>query len=348
MSLTHELEVLPAAAATRQRVAPRTTLLLVAIGLVCLAAIASVAIGVRTTGWHDIVLGLSGDDSTIGSAAVVKRIPRTVLALLVGGALGLAGAVMQGITRNPLADPGLLGITMGAALAVVTGIAFLGLADPASYLWVAIGGAAVTAVLVYLLGSMGRGGPTPLKLTLAGAATSAACSSLVSAILLPRIDVMNEFRFWEIGGVGGADWHRIGLALPFLAVGLAICLVSARGLNLLALGDDVAAGLGQDVTRTRLVAGAGSVILCGAATAIAGPIAFVGLLVPHLCRQLVGVDHRWLLPTSVLLGAGWLTAADVLGRLIARPAEVDVGIVAALLGAPFFIWLVRRTKVRAL
>jgi iron complex transport system permease protein len=349
VSLTHELGVLSAAPATKQRAAHRsTTLLLLGAVLVALAAVASVAIGVRATGWHDLVLGLSGDDSTIGAAAVLKRVPRTVLALLVGGALGLAGAVMQGVTRNPLADPSLLGITMGAALAVVTGIAFLGLASPASYLLVAIAGAAVTAVLVYLLGSAGRGGPTPLKLTLAGAATSAACSSLVSAILLPRVDVMNEFRFWQIGGVGGADWDRIALALPVLGVGSAVCLFSARGLNLLALGDDVAAGLGQRVVRTRLVAGAGSVILCGAATSAAGPIAFVGLIVPHLCRLLVGVDHRWLLPASALLGAGLLTVADVLGRVIARPAEVDVGIVAALLGAPFFIWLVRRTQVRAL
>jgi iron complex transport system permease protein len=348
VTLTHELGVLPAAAATRRRAALRSTVFAVAIGLVVLAALASVAIGVRATGWHDVVLGLSGNDSTIGSSAVVKRVPRTVLALLVGAALGLAGAVMQGVTRNPLADPSLLGITMGAALAVVGGIAFLGLASPSSYLWVAIAGAAVTAVLVYLLGSAGRGGPTPLKLTLAGAAVSAAASSLVSAILLPRVDVMNEFRFWQIGGVGGADWDRIALALPFLVVGAGVCLLSARGLNLLALGDDVAAGLGQRVVRTRLVAGAGSVILCGAATAIAGPIAFVGLIVPHVGRLVVGVDHRWLLPASVLLGAALLTVADVLGRVIARPAEVDVGIVAALLGAPFFIWLVRRTKVRAL
>lgn len=348
MSLTRELVVPSVSVATRRRAVPRSTVPAVVLVLVCVAALASVAIGVRATGWHDIVLGLSGNDSTIGAAAVLKRIPRTVLALVVGGALGLAGAVMQGITRNPLADPGMLGITMGAALAVVTGIAFFGLVDPSTYLWVAIGGAGVTAVAVYLLGSMGRGGPTPLKLTLAGAATSAACSSLVSAILLPRIDVMNEFRFWQIGGVGGADWHRIGLALPFFAVGGLACLLSARGLNLLALGDDVAAGLGENVARTRLLAGAGSVVMCGAATAIAGPIAFVGLLVPHLSRLVVGVDHRWLLPTSVLVGAAWLTAADVIGRVIARPAEVDVGIVAALFGAPFFIWLVRRTKARSL
>lgn len=345
MSLAPPLEVLPAEA---RRATPRPTVLAAAVVLALIAAVASVSVGARTTGWQDLVLGLTGDDSTIGAAAVAARIPRTVLALLVGGALGLSGAVMQGITRNPLADPGLLGITMGASLAVVTGIAFLGLTEPSSYLWVAIGGAAVTAVLVHLLGTTGRGSPTPLRLALAGAATSAACSSLVSAILLPRVDVMNEFRFWQVGGVGGADWHRIGLALPFLLAGTAICLASARGLDMLALGDDLAAGLGERVQRTRLVAGAGAVILCGAATAIAGPIAFVGLLVPHACRLVVGVGHRWLLPTSVVAGAALLTGADVVGRIVARPAEVDVGIVVALIGAPGFIWLVRRTRARAL
>jgi iron complex transport system permease protein len=343
-----ELGTPPAAAATRQRAAYRPVWLGVAVALVAASAVASVAVGVAGVGWHDIVRGLSGDDSTLGSAAVVKRLPRTVLALLVGAALGLAGAVMQGITRNPLADPAMLGITNGASLAVVSGIAFFGLRSPQTYLWVAIAGAAVTALFVYAVGSMGRGGATPLKLALAGAATAAALASLVSAVLLPRIQAMNQFRFWQVGGVGGADWHRIGLMLPLLAVGALLCVASARGLNSLALGDDVAAGLGEHVGRTRLVAGAGAVVLCGAATAIAGPIAFVGLIVPHACRLLVGVDHRWLLPACVVVGAGLLTLADVVGRVIARPEEVEVGIVTALIGAPVFVWIVRRTKVRAL
>lgn len=318
------------------------------IGLLVVVAVASVALGVRLVGWHDLLTGLGGADGTSDQAAVVKRVPRTVLALLVGASLGLAGAVLQGATRNPLADPGLLGITNGASLAVVSGIAFFGLSSPSSYVWVAIAGAGAAAVFVYFVGSLGRGGATPLKLTLAGAACGAAFSSLVSAILLPRIDVMNQFRFWQIGGVGGGSWDLLAQIVPFLAVGALLSLGSARGLNTLALGDDVAAGLGQRVATTRVVAALGAVVLCGAATSAAGPIAFVGLIVPHLCRLLVGVDHRWLLPSCVLAGALLLTAADVAGRLVARPAEVDVGIMTALLGAPVFIAIVRRQRMRAL
>lgn len=325
-----------------------------AVGLTLVAVVASVGLGARVIAWEDVVAGLSnvltgtssGDD--IALAAVEKRVPRTLLALLAGAALGLAGAVMQGVTRNPLADPGILGVTTGAALTVVVGIAFFGLASPTAYVWVAITGGAAAAVLVYAVGSLGRGGATPLKLTLAGAATSAAFSSLISAILLPRIDVMNQFRFWQIGGVGGATYETISLVLPFVAVGTVISLAAARGLNSLALGDDVAAGLGERVTRTRLVAAVGAVTLCGAVTAVAGPIGFVGLVVPHLCRILIGIDNRWLLPMSMVVGAGLLTTADVIGRVVARPSEVDVGIVTALIGAPVFIYVVRRHTVRAL
>lgn len=348
MTLVHQLGRSPHADATRRVATSRSVWLVGALAVTAIAALASVAFGVRVVGWADVVDGLTGNDDTVSAAAVAKRIPRTLLALIAGAALGLAGAVMQGVTRNPLADPGLLGITQGASLAVVSGMAFFGLSAPSSYVWVAIAGAAAAAVFVWAVGSMGRGGPTPLKLALAGAATAAACTSLVSAVLLPRIDVMDSFRFWQIGGVGGASYDRIGLVVPFLVVGALLCLGSARGLNSLALGDDVAAGLGQRVGTTRLLAAAGAVTLCGAATAVTGPIGFVGLVVPHLCRLLIGVDHRWLLPASAITGAALLTAADVIGRVVARPSEVDVGIVTAFIGAPFFIWIVRRTKVRAL
>ncbi|TFV66625.1 UNVERIFIED_ORG: iron ABC transporter permease [Bacillus sp. AZ43] len=309
---------------------------------------ASVAIGSRGVGWSEITGALGGSSDTIGEAAVTKRIPRTVLAVVVGAALGLSGAVMQGVTRNPLADPGVLGINMGASLAVVAGLAWFGLFSATSIIWTAIAGAAVSAVFVYAVGSLGRGGPTPLKLALAGAATSAALTSFITAVALPRGDIAESVQSWEIGGVGGASFDTIGTGLPFLAVGLAISLLSARSLNSLALGDELAAGLGERVALARGVAALGSVLLCGAATAIAGPIGFVGLVVPHLCRLLVGVDHRWLLPFSALTGACLLTAADVLGRIVARPGEIDVGIITALIGAPFFIAIVRRQKVREL
>ncbi|MFE3828289.1 FecCD family ABC transporter permease [Streptomyces sp. NPDC059092] len=338
----------PHAAVTRRTAGARTLWLLAAVLVLAAIMVASLAFGSRDVAWSDVWAALGGADDSLEQAAATKRLPRTVLAAVIGAALGLAGCVMQGVTRNPLADPGILGVNMGASLAVVTGVAFFGLTSPTAYVWVAIAGAALSALFVYTVGTIGRGGATPLKLALAGAATSAAFASLVSAVVLPRNDIAGSFRLWQIGGVGGASFERIGQVLPFLLVGFAVCLLSARALNSLALGDELAAGLGERVAVARAMAALGAVVLCGAATAVTGPIAFVGLVVPHTCRLLVGVDHRWLLPFSALLGASLLTAADVVGRVVARPAEIDVGIVTALIGAPFFIYIVRRQKVRAL
>lgn len=326
----------------------RLTWLVVVLVVLAMLMAASVAIGSRSVGWTDIVGGLSGAPEDLGQAAVERRVPRTVLALLAGAALGVSGAVMQGVTRNPLADPGILGVNMGAWLAVVIGIAWFNMSTATSYIWTAIAGAAITAVFVYTIGSVGRGGATPLKLALSGVATSAALASLITAVALPRGDISMSVRSWQVGGVGGASFSTIRLLVPFLVVGFVLSVLSARALDSLALGDDVAAGLGERVVRARLVAALGAVVLCGASTALTGPIAFVGLVVPHLCRLLVGVGHRWLLPFSALTGAGLLVAADVVGRIVARPSEIDVGIVTALLGAPFFISVVRRQKVREL
>ncbi len=276
------------------------------------------------------------------------RIPRTLLALIAGAALGLAGSVMQGVTRNPLADPGILGVNMGASLAVVVAVAWFDISSNEAYIWTAILGAGCSAAFVYTIGSLGRGGATPLKLALAGAATSVAFASMVIAVVLPRNDIAGGIRSWQIGGVGGATFERILPVLPFLAAGFLISLLSARKLNSLALGDDLAAGLGERVALARGVAALGAILLCGATTAVCGPIGFLGLVVPHLCRLLVGVDYRWLLPFSALGGACLLLAADVIGRIVARPAELDVGIVTALIGAPFFIAIVRRQRVREL
>ena len=215
-------------------------------------------------------------------------------------------------------------------------------------MFLAIFGSAFAAAFVYVVGSLGRGGATPLKLALAGAATSAALTALVSAILLPRIDVMDSFRHWQIGGVAGAEWDRLGIAIPFLIVGTLICVFTAGGLNALALGDELATGLGENVLRTRILSSIGAVILCGVATALAGPIGFVGLIVPHLCRLIVGTDHRWLMPTTALAGAVLVILADTLGRVIVPGQEVAVGIIMPIIGAPFFIWIVRRQKVREL
>lgn len=348
MTLAATRTPLPDAASLRRPAAVRVAWLAAGVGVLVVLCGLSVAFGVRTVTLADILAGLGGGSEGIAQAAVQARIPRTVLAVLVGAALGMAGTGMQAVTRNPLADPGILGVSGGAALAVVFGIVFFGMSDPVAYMIVAIIGAAAAAVFVYAVGSLGRGGATPLKLTLAGAAISAAFASLTSAILLPRVDAMETFRFWQIGGVGGATWDRITLILPALAVGALICVLCARGMNSLALGDDLAAGLGENVFRTRLLAAAGAVILCGAATAVAGPIAFVGLVIPHMCRLLVGTDHRWLLPFTAIAGAALLVAADVLGRIVARPEEIEVGIITAFIGAPLFIWIVRRQRVREL
>ncbi|WKT90840.1 iron ABC transporter permease [Microbacterium maritypicum] len=339
----------PGAADLRRPVLVRTIWLLVGIVVLVVLSVLSISFGVRAVSFDDIAAALTGRTDTIAEAAIVKRIPRTVLALLVGAALALSGATMQAVTRNPIADPGILGVSNGASLAVVCGIAFFGLADPYGQMAFAIAGAGIAAVFVYTVGSLGRGGATPLKLALAGAATSAAFASLISAVMLPRVDLLQTFQSWQIGGVGGAEWPRIALTAPVLAVGALICFLCSRGMNSLALGDEMAKGLGENVFRTRLISALGAVILAGAATAIAGPIGFVGLIIPHVCRMLVGTDHRWLLPFSAIAGAALLTASDIVGRVIAPSSEeIQVGIITAIIGAPFFIWIVRRQKVREL
>lgn len=316
--------------------------------LLALLAALSVTVGTREVPWSDIYAGLSGKTENIGQAAVVVRIPRTLLALLAGAALALAGAVMQGVTRNPLSDPGILGVNAGAALVVVLGVAWFDMSSPQGFLWSAIFGAGFATLFVYRVGSLGPGGATPLKLTLAGAATSVACASLIIAVVLPRNDIAGGIQMWSVGGVGGATFDRIVPVVPIIAVGFVISLLSAQKLNALALGDDMAAGLGENVAMARIVASLGGVLLCGATTAMCGPIGFVGLVVPHVCRLLIGVNYRWLLPAATLGGACLLLAGDIVGRIVARPAEIQVSIITALLGAPFFIWIVRRQRIREL
>ncbi|MCD9155121.1 FecCD family ABC transporter permease [Aeromicrobium duanguangcaii] len=322
--------------------------LLVSLIALAVAVFLSVAFGARVVSLGEVWTALTTDSDDVTSAAVRSRVPRTILAIVVGAALAVAGAVLQAVTRNPLADPFILGINSGASLLVVIAIAFFGAATMPLYIVFALAGAALAAVFVYSVGSLGIGGPTPLKLALAGAITTAAFTSLSSAILLPRIDVMRVFRFWQVGSVGRAENHDTLMVLPILLVGAAVCLLAARSLNILALGDEAAAGLGVHVTRTRIGAAAGAIILCGGATALAGPIGFIGLIVPHLVRQLVGADHRWLLPVCAVAGATLLTLADVAGRVLGRPDEIDVGVVTALIGGPVFLWVVlRRPGARA-
>lgn len=325
----------------------------VAIAAVVLSVVLSLSFGSRTVSFDEVIEGIStwfrGETPTdIGAIAVQSRIPRTILALLAGAALALSGALMQAITRNPLADPGILGVNTGAALAVVIGIAFLGVSSSFGYLGLALIGSFITAFFVYFVGSVGPGGTTPIKLALAGAATTAALSSLVAAILLPRQAVMDEFRYWQIGNVGRASWETMGVIVPVLIIGTVVALLCASALNALALGDDVATGLGVPVGRVRIIAAVAGVALCAAVTAVAGPIGFVGLMVPHAVRLVAGSDQRWLLPLSALGGAVLLTLADTIGRVIGSPGEVEAGIVTAFLGAPVLIAIARKTRMKAL
>ena len=295
-----------------------------------------------------VVDALRGHDAASSDhQVIVNRVPRLLAGLLVGAALGLAGTIMQGIARNPLADPGLFGVNAGAALAVVSAIS-LGVTAAAGYVWFAFAGAAVVSVLVYALGSLGRSGATPVKLALAGAAVSAALTSLTNAVLLTDAATFDRQRFWTVGSLTGRRLDLVAQLAPFVLAGIVAALCTGRLLNALSLGDDLARGLGQRVGLARAACVAVSVLLCGAATAIAGPVWFLGLLVPHLARVVTGPDHRWVLPYSMLMAPILLLVSDVLGRLVVRPGELQVGIVLSFVGGPFLIALVRRRKLAAL
>jgi iron complex transport system permease protein len=276
------------------------------------------------------------------------RLPRTVVALVVGAALGLAGALMQSLTRNPLADPGVLGVNAGAGLAVVLAVAVLGVSGVWSYLWFAFAGAAAASVAVYALGAAGRQSATPVRLALAGVAITAALSALTQTVVLADQHAFNEFRYWVSGSLEGRGWPVLAATGPFILVGTLLALAVGPALNALALGDEAGRALGVRVARTRTLTMVAITLLCGAATAAAGPLSFVGLAVPFLARALVGSDQRWVSAMSLVLGPAWLLGADVLARVLVAPQEVPVGIVAALAGAPFFVALVRRRKVAAL
>lgn len=324
-------------------------ILLCSVILLVAAAVASLMLGSRGIGFAEMLDGLFRPEMDSYEANIVrKRISRTVFSLCCGAALGVSGALMQSVTRNPIADPSILGVNTGASLFVVGGMAFLNAGAAHVSIWLALAGAAGTAVFVYGIGSMGRGGATPIKLVLAGAATSAALSSLVSAIMLPRAYVMDQFRFWQVGSVGAGSWSAVATISPFLVIGFLIAAITAPALNALALGDEAAAGLGVRTGVLRLLAAFGGVILCGATTALAGPIGFVGLLATHVMRLNLGPDLRYVIPMSAVSGALILTISDVCGRIIGRPGELEVGVVTAFIGAPILIILAIRSKVRSL
>ncbi|WP_240757362.1 FecCD family ABC transporter permease [Nakamurella flava] len=327
----------------------KTAIAVVLFALVVLVSLLSVAIGSRTIPLSEVLGVLFSPDGSQTSTIVHElRIPRTLLGLIVGVALGLAGAVMQALTRNPLADPGLLGVNAGAAVAVVGGIAVFGIGTAVGYLPFAMAGAAVASLVVYLLGAAGRSGATPVRLALAGVAVTAALTAVIEALTLLDPATFDRYRFWVVGALAGRGMDVFWPVLIPIVVGSLLALLLGRSLNAMALGDDVGRALGARIGRTRIASGLVIMLLAGAATAAAGPISFLGLAVPHAARAITGPDNRWVLAYSALLAPLILVGADVIGRVVLRPGELGVGTVTAILGAPIFIALVRRRRVAQL
>ncbi|MFI5653729.1 FecCD family ABC transporter permease [Streptomyces anulatus] len=331
----------------------RPALLVAALGaLLVLLCLLSLGLGALSIPPGDVLKALTGQPTgpRVEDVILSVRVPRTALGLAAGAALGLSGCVMQALTRNPLADPGILGVSAGAAFAIVLAAGVAGIGSLLGYIWFAFAGAMAASVVVYLLGRLGRSGSTPVKLALAGVAVTAVLSSLTSAVVLTDPAALDRFRFWSAGSLADQDASTVLRVLPFLGLGALLALASAPALNSLALGDDVAASLGRRLGLVRLQGVVAVTLLTGAAVAVIGPVVFIGLVVPHVARVLaqyagLGPDHRWLLPLSAALAAALLLGADILGRVIARPVEVQAGIIVAFIGGPFFIALVRRRRL---
>jgi iron complex transport system permease protein len=319
------------------------------IGLVLVAAVAmlSLRFGAHPISTREAWNAVFNYDSSSYEELVVRtmRMPRTLIALGVGAALGVTGAVMQSITRNPLADTSILGVSGGASFAIVTAIFYLGITSPYQFVWFAFAGALGASILVFTVGASGRDGPTPLKLTLAGVVISSLLGAWTSALVLLDEQTMDVARFWLAGSVAGRPLNVFWIVSPFLLIGTAACVLMGHQLNVMSMGEETARSLGMNTSRTRIICGILVVLITGAATAAAGPIGFVGLAVPHMVRAVIGPDYRWILAYSVIVGAIFLTGADILGRVVLETGELQVGIVTALLGAPFLVYLARKSNV---
>ncbi|WP_445269219.1 FecCD family ABC transporter permease [Streptomyces sp. DSM 41634] len=337
----------PERAAARPRHAARAAGLLAALAVLALIAVVSIAVGAKQMPLDEVWHGLFAYAGTPSDVVVRDlRVPRTLLGLLVGLGLGLSGAVMQALTRNPLAEPGILGVNAGAAAAVVSAISFFGATSIREFVWWAFLGAAVVSVVVYVLG--GSRSATPVRLALAGTAASAALVGYINAVQLLDSKALDKLRFWTVGSLASANMDTVRQVAPFLLVGAVLALSLGRPLNAMAMGDDTARALGAHLTRTRIGAMVAITLLCGAATAACGPIVFIGLMIPHLVRAFTGPDMRWVLAYSAVLSPVLLLGADVVGRVVTRPAELQVGLVTALIGGPVFIYLVRRKRMAQL
>lgn len=317
--------------------------LLVCTTLVVVCLVWSITLGAADIAPRTVFDAIFASDGSFQHLIIqTVRLPRVLSGAIVGASLAVAGAIMQGLTRNPLADSGLLGINSGAAFAVVLAVFIIGDMPLSAYAWYGFIGAGVAAALVYALGSMGKGGATPLKLTLAGVILTAFIGSFTTAILISDQQALEKIRFWTAGSLAGRDMALLAQTAPYMIVGLVGAFLISRQITTISLGDDVAKGLGQNTVWVRAAAALIVVLLAGGAVALAGPLGFVGLIIPHLVRFLVGVDYRWVVPYSALLGAILVTVADVGARVVIRPQELPAGVIMAVIGAPFFIWLARR------
>jgi iron complex transport system permease protein len=320
----------------------------VTLAVLAVAVALSLAIGTRPVPLADVwrVL-LSPDDSTTADVVLGLRVPRTLLGIEVGAALGLAGALMQALTRNPLAEPGLLGVNLGASTAVVAAIAFLGVTTPAGYVWFAFAGAAITSAAVFAVGGAGRNA-TPERQVLAGVSLTAVLGAFVWAVLVTDPETFNRYRYWDVGSLADRDFDTVVQVTPFLLAGVVLAVSLGRRLNMLGMGDEAATALGAHPVRIRLLGILAITLLCGAATAAVGPIWFLGLAVPYIARLLTGPDNRWVLIYSLIVGPSVLLLSDVIGRVVVAPSELQVGVVTAFIGAPVFLALCRRRRLGTL
>lgn len=338
----------PSPAGGTRHLTTRALGFLVSLAVLALVVLASLRIGSVPLSTDTVIAALRAPDGSNAHLIVTElRLPRTIIGLGVGAALAVAGVSMQAVTRNPLASPTILGVNAGASFAIVVAVFLLDVVRPTGYIWFAFAGALAASVVVYVIGSAGRAGATPVKLALAGAVVTALLQAWISGILVLSESTLDEVRFWLAGSLAGRDLALFAQVAPFLVVGLVVSVLLAKQFDAISLGDDVAVALGQRTGLTRAVATVGFVLLAGSSVAAAGPIAFVGLAVPHAVRSVIGPGHRWLLPYCVVWGPVLLLSSDIIGRVIARPSEVQVGIVTAIVGAPFLIHLVRRRTVGA-
>ncbi|AYC30460.1 FecCD family ABC transporter permease [Paenisporosarcina cavernae] len=321
----------------------RSTGLVVGIIVIFACMCASLVYGYTNTTWMDAYQSfVATNDSNIHIIIQQVRLPRAIVAALVGICLGVSGAILQSITRNPLSSPGILGVNAGASFFVVVGVVFFSVQSLQSFMMLSFVGAFIAFAFVYLLSSFGREGLTPLKLTLAGAAISALFSSFTQGMLVLNETALDQVLFWLAGSVANRPIEMVLIVLPYVIVALILVFIRAKELNVLSIGDDVATGLGQKTGWIKFFFGLFAVVLAAASVAVAGPIGFVGIIIPHLVRSLVGIDHRWVLPYSAIGGAILLLLADIIGRYVLMPQELPVGVMTALIGVPFFIYVARR------